>query len=420
MDGEGAVTYGTTTGSSLGGSGGGGGGSLYSFLPSGWEAGKPVVAQGPTTAPPAFTPMPSQTSAFYGGPTFPTTAMPMSQHLANAVDEEDEEDDDYEQQQQQWGWQQEQFRRMEAEALLRRKEIEGQLAKLNAEKVDAENSGGATTNQEEEEEEEEEEGTARRLLEKEKEIENLRKELEEKNELVRQLASAKSKERSTRDTYASTKTTDRKQKRVSNGEVSLGDAESLLDTMQLERPKWVEDKYAASCQRCTIPFSTFKRRHHCRGCGKVFCHECSNTWLLLPKALGYPTPQRTCEACYRSLSTLDYSTFHDIYGPEDAPVLVLLHAAFATRKSFGRQIEALQSRYKLLIPDLPGHAIRVIEDILAKYASHSKSITLVGFSLGGYVAMAFAATHPSLVTAIIVAGAEVGMPGGAVLAFSET
>jgi hypothetical protein len=99
--------------------------------------------------------------------------------------------------------------------------------------------------------------------------------------------------------------------------------------------------------------STFKRRHHCRGCGKVFCADCSSCFLGLPPDFGYKTPQRTCRACYlyvpplpfslyfskykellkytyiiylflslsiRKHSTVDYAKKYDTFGPEDAPV----------------------------------------------------------------------------------------------------
>jgi hypothetical protein len=40
--------------------------------------------------------------------------------------------------------------------------------------------------------------------------------------------------------------------------------------------RWVPDRDAPACTACTAAFTLFKRRHHCRGCGLVFCSECSN------------------------------------------------------------------------------------------------------------------------------------------------
>jgi hypothetical protein len=41
------------------------------------------------------------------------------------------------------------------------------------------------------------------------------------------------------------------------------------------------------------------RRHHCRRCGKVFCHECSKNAIPLP-VFGYKKPQRVCNTCFSS------------------------------------------------------------------------------------------------------------------------
>ena len=34
-------------------------------------------------------------------------------------------------------------------------------------------------------------------------------------------------------------------------------------------PTWVKDQETIMCMICTKPFTTFRRRHHCRACGKV-------------------------------------------------------------------------------------------------------------------------------------------------------
>ena len=40
-----------------------------------------------------------------------------------------------------------------------------------------------------------------------------------------------------------------------------------------------------------------RSRHHCRLCGQIFCHACSDSFLLLPPRFQQPHPQRTCTAC---------------------------------------------------------------------------------------------------------------------------
>jgi hypothetical protein len=42
-------------------------------------------------------------------------------------------------------------------------------------------------------------------------------------------------------------------------------------------PVWVPDQSATRCMICSEEFGTiFRRKHHCRACGKVVCHSCSS------------------------------------------------------------------------------------------------------------------------------------------------
>ena len=62
------------------------------------------------------------------------------------------------------------------------------------------------------------------------------------------------------------------------------------------RPEWKTDSDEVSCDRCDVEFSLIRRRHHCRGCGGLFCAECSSERRILP-AFGYTRPQRVCPGC---------------------------------------------------------------------------------------------------------------------------
>ena len=52
---------------------------------------------------------------------------------------------------------------------------------------------------------------------------------------------------------------------------------------------------------CRTGFDFFNRKHHCRGCGRIFCHSCSSQKSLLPPEFGTRDPQRVCQQCYRDL-----------------------------------------------------------------------------------------------------------------------
>jgi len=66
----------------------------------------------------------------------------------------------------------------------------------------------------------------------------------------------------------------------------------LKQTLQLQRTKssqirpasksnWQSDSLVAQCNGCSKRFGTFVRRHHCRGCGKLFCGACCQDNLHL-------------------------------------------------------------------------------------------------------------------------------------------
>eukprot|EP01062_Namystynia_karyoxenos_P005809 TRINITY_DN12000_c0_g1_i3.p1 TRINITY_DN12000_c0_g1~~TRINITY_DN12000_c0_g1_i3.p1 ORF type:complete len:794 (+),score=173.40 TRINITY_DN12000_c0_g1_i3:85-2382(+) len=63
------------------------------------------------------------------------------------------------------------------------------------------------------------------------------------------------------------------------------------------RPTWKPDEAALRCELCAAPFGTFRRRHHCRGCGWLLCSGCSRGRMALPQQ-GYHTPVRVCSFCH--------------------------------------------------------------------------------------------------------------------------
>ncbi|ESP03188.1 hypothetical protein LOTGIDRAFT_137758, partial [Lottia gigantea] len=49
---------------------------------------------------------------------------------------------------------------------------------------------------------------------------------------------------------------------------------------------WMPDSSCRECYDCGDKFTTFRRRHHCRVCGQIFCSKCCNQELP-GKAIGY-------------------------------------------------------------------------------------------------------------------------------------
>lgn len=90
------------------------------------------------------------------------------------------------------------------------------------------------------------------------------------------------------------------QSSVSTSDLSELRNESTTETLE-RAPEWIPDIAAPDCMRCCAHFTAFRRRHHCRNCGKVFCASCSSNSIPLPR-FGQMKPVRVCEECFRSLA----------------------------------------------------------------------------------------------------------------------
>ena len=42
---------------------------------------------------------------------------------------------------------------------------------------------------------------------------------------------------------------------------------------------WMPDAVATKCYDCEAKFTTFRRRHHCRVCGQIFCSKCCGSYI---------------------------------------------------------------------------------------------------------------------------------------------
>ena len=75
--------------------------------------------------------------------------------------------------------------------------------------------------------------------------------------------------------------------------------------------QWISDDRASVCSSCALEFSIIRRKHHCRGCGRIFCHACSSNTIRVPSFVQHflastptrvdeslRTAKRVCDACY--------------------------------------------------------------------------------------------------------------------------
>lgn len=106
---------------------------------------------------------------------------------------------------------------------------------------------------------------------------------------------------------------------------------------------------------------------------------------------------------------------HSVHGPDGAPVVVLLHPLATHSALWQPQLPAWSTRLRVVCVDLPGHGRSpVLPDIstLSQYAGEVrlvldgldiKQAALVGLSLGGMVAQAFALDWPERTSALVLA-----------------
>lgn len=96
---------------------------------------------------------------------------------------------------------------------------------------------------------------------------------------------------------------------------------------------WVNDNRVIACYCCQTIFSFFIRKHHCRNCGNVFCHDCSNYYIQIPDfIMDKPSPadywnisyyitylqsgiDRVCKQCYFNIhqKVSNYRKIIDIF-----------------------------------------------------------------------------------------------------------
>ena len=106
---------------------------------------------------------------------------------------------------------------------------------------------------------------------------------------------------------------------------------------------WRTDSSCSFCIGCNRKFTFFLRKHHCRGCGHLFCAACSGWSFLLPPEYTLPhseklaeqeqiIPQRVCKGCFdkfhkypfhsgkkkhRSLSNIDKKRIEKFYQDDE-------------------------------------------------------------------------------------------------------
>ena len=81
-----------------------------------------------------------------------------------------------------------------------------------------------------------------------------------------------------------------------------GNSHTAAPAPAAEPPSWQRDEDWTNCRECNLRFDAyFKRKHHCRHCGYIFCSSCTSSRALLPVHFGKRDPTRVCTHCYLDL-----------------------------------------------------------------------------------------------------------------------
>lgn len=93
---------------------------------------------------------------------------------------------------------------------------------------------------------------------------------------------------------------------------------SQLRSRLLSKDFWMRDENAKDCFHCGEPFTTFRRKHHCRTCGQIFDSKC--TLLIAGNRFGQPGSIRVCKPCEAMINGHDddSSEFSD---SEQSPIV---------------------------------------------------------------------------------------------------
>jgi pimeloyl-ACP methyl ester carboxylesterase len=111
----------------------------------------------------------------------------------------------------------------------------------------------------------------------------------------------------------------------------------------------------------------------------------------------------------------------DVAGRLGAPAIALVHGAVVTRKMWLPQLRGLSDGYRVTAPDLPGHGTlshipftfdAAVQGLAEIIRSEVQGPALVaGLSLGGYVSIELAHSHPDLVTGLVLSGCSLNFEG---------
>jgi pimeloyl-ACP methyl ester carboxylesterase len=99
----------------------------------------------------------------------------------------------------------------------------------------------------------------------------------------------------------------------------------------------------------------------------------------------------------------------------EGEVLLLLHGLMGALSNWERVVEEFSKEYRVIIPILPVYdlpllttGVKTLTKYVHKFVRYKKlkSVTLLGNSLGGHVALIYTLAHPTIVKALVLTGSS--------------
>ena len=122
-------------------------------------------------------------------------------------------------------------------------------------------------------------------------------------------------------------------------------------------------------------------------------------------------------------SIRDLNVHYQIFNPQAEKTLVFLHGFTGSTKTWDEVIESFEETYRIITIDLMGHGLTDAPYIVQRYSMEEQvellhnffearripSFTLIGYSMGGRVALAFTMKYAEMVEQLILESSSPGL-----------
>lgn len=129
---------------------------------------------------------------------------------------------------------------------------------------------------------------------------------------------------------------------------------------------WMPDKYCKVCYGCEEPFTMYRRRHHCRMCGQIFCNTCSS-YSIDGTVFNQPGLVRSCQLCYEQQANAKEGN--------DAKVSRRKAAEKVQLDATNAQLREMNAEYRKHQQNLQNRATAHLKSIVNKLISSSENIS---------------------------------------------